>query len=787
MIFCFMCHFVYKPIKKIYGKRGSVRMRIGKRKGLTAKIITNLFIVGVTIFAGIVLIASLIGMKTQSELIRDKLISTSCENADLISKLVGEYYSQTDGVAAGLSSYSIIPEAQRRDYLDQALIGLLERNPNYTAAYAYFEQGEMAISPVKKEVSTPVTPPATVANPPATDSAAAPLVIGASATAATTTTTPPVASATATTPPVAKSEIAYKTVIQKNDDGKYNSEHFENANDVYKKSFYTQAKSTGKSLIVEPYIDNSSGKDIIMISIVSPILDNLGTFMGIVGADVNLQSIQNFRKATTGYQSTHLLALSEGGKVLIDSVNNDNIALDISKLNYEGAAESTKQAIALPEDTSYTNSRYILRTNTINPQSGKLGVAITVPINIYGSNWAIQLSVDNSDWMAGVWEDARFLALDISILGTILLFIMSKLVRRKIKPLKQIVYGLEQLSQGNLNVVIELKTNDEFETLAEILTQTSQTLRNYVSEISEVLSQMAKNNMDVKIEQKYIGDFTPIKTSITTITNSLNNALSDIRDASTQVSGGSDLVSQASQTLSQGATEQANSVETLARTISSISSQVTQNANNAANANVMANTVGDELSDCSDKMKKMMDAMTKINQSSSSIGEIIKVIQDIALQTNVLALNAAVEASRAGSAGQGFAVVADEVRKLAIQSANSASKTTKLIEGSVSTVGDGMKIASQTFDSMEHVVLSAKEIIQKIDMIYAASKQQAESIIEVRENVDAISDVVQNNSATAEESAAASEELSGQAKMLMLQVEQFKVRHREEDLLSPKN
>lgn len=821
-------------------------MRTGKKsKGLTAKIITNLFGVGVSIFLAILIIATLISMKSQMLLVRDRLISASCENAGLISQIVGEYYNQTDGTAAGLRAYRMAPEAQRRDFVDQALIGLLSRNENYSAAYAYFEKGEMTLPPAtppatpvavppadtassatdaaapsespEAATSTPTdaaaptapteTPPAdtagstqpvtpeTATSPDATAPAETPEAAATPETtppaetpeAATTpeATTPPAETPATAVPPVTETatatDIAYRTVINQSKDGTYTPEHSEDIFDVYGESFYTQAKNDGKTFVMEPYLDETSGK--MMISIISPIYDNAGEFRGVMGVDVDLSTLQTGKFAATGYKSSHMLVLSQSGKVLIDSANNANQGKDMSSLNYEGLADALTQTLALPEGTTYTNEQYLVRQDVANPLTGKEALSIMVPINKYGSRWVAQISVDNSEREASVWEDTRYLALDIVILGFILLLIMSRLVRRKITPLKEIVYGLEQLSEGNLNVKINLNTNDEFETLAETLTRTSQTLRNYVGEISEVLSEMANDNMDVTIEQEYLGDFTPIKTSILTITESLNGALSDIKDASEQVSGGSDLVSQASQTLSQGASEQANAVEALAKTISSISEQVTDNANNAENASEMAATVGQEITDCSSKMEEMMGAMSEINKSSDSIGKIIKVIEDIAFQTNILALNAAVEASRAGVAGRGFAVVADEVRKLASQSSESASDTTKLIQSSISSVEHGMKIASETAESMGQVVNGAQTIIQKIDMISDASKQQADSILQVTRNVESISDVVQNNSATAEESAAASEELSNQAKMLMEQVGRFHIRRQAESML----
>lgn len=345
------------------------------------------------------------------------------------------------------------------------------------------------------------------------------------------------------------------------------------------------------------------------------------------------------------------------------------------------------------------------------------------------------------------------------------------------KPLEECSRRLVTLSKGDLQTPVPVvNSEDETGILADATKELVERLKAVIVQISTLLGSIADGNLDVEYTREFSGDFAALHTSSSKIIDSLNDAFHLIGEAANQVDSGSDQVSSGAQALSQGATEQASSIQELAATINEISDQVKKNADNAQKAREESEQQEHNLNASNEKMQDMICAMDKINAKSGEIGKIIKVIEDIAFQTNILALNAAVEAARAGAAGKGFAVVADEVRNLAGKSGEAAKNTTVLIEETVQAVSNGTDIASQTAEALNEVVKSSQHVAQLVEMIAEASDMQSSSIIQVSQGVDQISSVVQTNSATAEESAASSEELAGQAGMLKELVGKFKLK-----------
>lgn len=393
------------------------------------------------------------------------------------------------------------------------------------------------------------------------------------------------------------------------------------------------------------------------------------------------------------------------------------------------------------------------------------------------NNWGFFVNAPESEYLSST-NRSILMTLIFSILSLAAAYIVVKNISDKIaNPVIECAERLRMLSEGDLHTeVAETDRNDEIGLLVKSLGSTIKDMNVIINDISFQLGAISEGDFSQDMDREYKGDFNSIVLSIKKISSFLNSVVRQVGESAEQVASGADQVAGGSQALSQGATEQASSVEELSATLSEISEQINNNASNANKANEVSMESSKQVTIGNNYVKEMNEAMLDIERTSKEIAKIIKVIDDIAFQTNILALNAAVEAARAGSAGKGFAVVADEVRNLASKSAEAAKTTTSLIENSMKAVGRGTRVSRQTEEVLDSAVSKSGVAAEMVEEISKASLQQAESVSQVLAGIEQISAIVQTNSATAEESAAASEELSGQAQILKELIEEIKLK-----------
>ncbi len=345
-----------------------------------------------------------------------------------------------------------------------------------------------------------------------------------------------------------------------------------------------------------------------------------------------------------------------------------------------------------------------------------------------------------------------------------------------VEPINEAIDVLKEFSKGNLNVSVTGDYQGEHAVIKDSINGTLSNVRGYIKEITKILSYISSGDLTKNIEVDFIGDYKKIEQALLDINDSLNEVFSEFKESSSQVAIASDKVSDSAEKLSLGAREQNREITTIRSSISEITEKTNVNTENAFNANNLSSKAQESARNGNSSMKDLSLAISEISVSSKNISSIIKVIDEIAFQTNILALNAAVEAARAGEHGKGFAVVAEEVRNLAARSADAAKETTVLIEDSILKIEKGVETAGITEKALDEIVESITESSKIVDEIAKSSEEQSKSLNDINSGITQVSIVTEDNTKTAEQSASASEEMSSQADILSKRVARFKLR-----------
>lgn len=534
--------------------------------------------------------------------------------------------------------------------------------------------------------------------------------------------------------------------------------------------YYATTKETKQPHMTEPYqYTLTNGDTIWLITISNPVFSSTGQFVGVANCDIVMDTINELDYETGGYETSYSYLLSNNGIYLANTYRPDTMGTVFgADMKNQEDVSTVFAAVENGEELKLQGS---------HSADGKPAYVYYAPLQVTGIKSALSSAfvVSESEALADT-DRIVFLIVLLSLVALALLILTVNLsTRRMLRPLGSIVSVAENMKNGILSTELAIQSEDEFGQLAALFRETSAVLSSYIQEISTLLNQLAEGDLCIAIENEYRGDFAPIKKALLQISQDLNRTLQSIRIAAHQVNVGADQVAAAAQALASGATEQAATVQELNASISTVAEQAQKNAANVHKVTDHVMDTNKEVLEGDQNMRNLAQTMQEIGRSTEKITGITKVIEDIAFQTNILALNAAIEAARAGMAGKGFSVVADEVRNLATKSSTAAREAEQLIGESSLKVEEGIQEAENTAVVLSKVKERTAAIHEIIQSIQSASLQQADATEQITQGISQVSDIVQNNAATAEESSASSEELLAQASALQEEIERFRL------------
>ncbi|MCI8377593.1 MAG: HAMP domain-containing protein [Lachnospiraceae bacterium] len=530
---------------------------------------------------------------------------------------------------------------------------------------------------------------------------------------------------------------------------------------ITERVWYDACVKTGTTVLTEPYVDPATEK--IILSAVTPVFDDsTGEMIGVTGLDVSMEHLTEVMgKYKIGNNGYVFLVTSEGTVIYHpqEDMKQKNIAdADVSQ-NVADAVKAGKEQFL----------KYKAGGTT------KYGVA--EPVGDLG--YIVISNMPFSEYYALLIR--MIIILVVLFVAGIVLIVLS--IRQSAaslsKPIMELNHTAQQLAEGDLDVLLEITSEDEIGELGDSIGRTVARLKEYIvyiDETAEVLARIADGKLSIELKNDYVGEFQKIKDALINISDSMNDVMKGISESSEQVSVGASELADASQMLAEGAQTQAAAVQELANTTNTVTDQVEESRRDAEKSAQATVRITEMMEQNQDKMKLMMGAMNEIRETSQQVVGIIQTIEGIAEQTNLLSLNASIEAARAGELGKGFAVVADEIGKLALESSKAASMTRELIGVSMEEINKGNDIANGVMSSLEKSVDAVDKVNEMIRKTAESAALQADNVKQIRIGIDNIAQGVNDNSAVSEETYATSEQLATQTVSLNDMVQKFELK-----------
>ncbi|MCK5072477.1 MAG: methyl-accepting chemotaxis protein [Bacteriovoracaceae bacterium] len=499
---------------------------------------------------------------------------------------------------------------------------------------------------------------------------------------------------------------------------------------------------------------------------------NKGDVIGIIATSIDMKLITAITSQRDGMGVT-------GHSYLVgqDKIIRSNLFLNTKKYNLVNVF---KQNIHVEASSINSALHGKIGTSIVENLEGEKVLSAFSPITIFNKKWAIisEKNIDEINQPLNKMLQIIILASIIVLFLALLLTAISGLTITM--PMKTVIKIFCKMKDDIVSGKLSVRGEKDavYRELVPVIEGTNDIIDNLLKPIEEaltILQSMAKGDFTTQMLGNYQGDNALLKNALNDSIFSVRSVLNEVNDVAKQIKNCSNQVADANNKFSSAATEQASSLEQISSSVREIESQTKQNSENAVQTQNLSNESKSSANTGNDHMKKLSEAMSDIIDSSQNISKIIKVIDEIAFQTNLLSLNAAVEAARAGKYGKGFAVVAEEVRSLARGSAKAAKETSDLIQDTISKVSRGNEITNKAVASLEEITAGANKVTELVNEITAASKEQATGIKQIGNALEQVNLVTQKSAATAEETNSVASELSNMAEKLYSTMTKFKL------------